>query len=338
MRLTPKSYALTLIVVGFALLGAVVAANVLIDPQRMFGTELFPDKRNANDRYLSYLAYRKAEPHIGGLLFASSRGGGIPVNALEKQTGVRFADFTVGFGMITDHLPVLERAIRDKAARGKQLKHVFFLLDADFLGERPNTNRNPQTQLHPDLTGEDPFRFWIRYLTAIQFRAWRDDVRRAFLPKSARAARSEPAALQPAMAPVRLAALATAVPLPPPRTPMRVTDRIDYQRQLALLRRFVDLCRDHGIDLIVATSPLHRSTLSYFDAQDLAAAVADVSRITPVWDFGAPPWLTERPELWADHSHFTPEAGRLMLDRIFTGALPFGGLPFGVLRPAASGR
>ena len=92
--------------------------------------------------------------------------------------------------MITDHLPVLERAIRDKAARGERLKQVFLLLDVDLLGERPSTNRNPQTHLHPDLTGEDPVRFWVRYLTAIQFRAWRDDVRRASLPKGADARRA----------------------------------------------------------------------------------------------------------------------------------------------------
>jgi hypothetical protein len=342
MRLTSKSYALTLIAAGFALLGAVVAANVMIDPQRMFGTELFPDKRNANDRYLRYLDYRKAEPSIGGLVFASSRGSGIPVSELAARTGVRFADFTVGFGMITDHLPVLERALSDKEKRNERLEQVFYLLDADFLGERPNTNRNPQTHLHPDLTGEDPFRFWIRYLTAIQFRAWKDDVRRAFLPKAARAALGEPV-FHPPMRRVRLAALGDAMPLLPlPKTPMRVTARPDYPRQLALLRRFAELCREHGANLIVATAPLHRTTTQYVDMQDLALAVADVSRITPVWDFGAPAWLSDRPELWADHSHFTAEVGRMMLDRIFTGALPDGSLPFGVRRPpagrAANGR
>ena len=144
-------------------LAVVVAANVLIDPQRMFGLELFPNKRNENLRYAQYLAYRKVEPSIGGLMFASSRGSGIPLDVLSARTGgVRYADFTVGAGMITDHLPVLERAIRDKAARGERLKQVFLLLDVDLLGERPTTNRNPQTQLHPDLTGEDPVRFWVR--------------------------------------------------------------------------------------------------------------------------------------------------------------------------------
>ena len=333
MRLIAKFYALTLIAVSFALFAAVVAANVLIDPQRMFGLELFPNKRNENLRYAQYLAYRNAEPNIGGLMFASSRGSSIPLDVLSARTGgVRYADFTVGAGMITDHLPVLERAIRDKAARGEKLKQVFLLLDVDLLGERPTTNRNPQTQLHPDLTGEDPVRFWVRYLTAIQFHAWRDDVRRASLPKGADL--DGPVIVEPPLPRLRVATLGP-MPLPLPKEPMRVTARPDYQRQLTLIRRFAELCREHGVNLIVATAPLHRITLSYVDIKDIAVAVTDVSRITPLWNFGSPSWLSDRHDLWADHSHFTAEVGRMMIERIATGALPPGGLPFGVRRPAA---
>lgn len=333
MRLTSKRYALTLIAVCFSAFAVVVAANVLIDPQRMFGTNLFPIKLNANDRYRHYLEYRAAEPRIEGLLFASSRGNGIPVDVLSARTGdIAFANFTVASGMITDHLPMLERAIGDKAARGERLKQVFLMVDPDLFGERPSTNRNPQTQLHPDLTGEDPVRFWIRYLTAIQFRAWRDDVRRNLSAQSSRAAApSVPAVLPPR---IRLAGLG-AVPLPPIRAAMRPTTRPDYQRQLALVRRFVELCRENGVNLTVATSPLHRTLLAYYDRDDLAAVVSDLSRITPVWDFGAPAWLSDRHELWTDHSHFTTEVGRMMIDRIVTGALPEGNLPFGVRRPTA---
>ena len=258
MRLTPKFYALTLIAVCFISLAVVVAANVLIDPQRMFGLELFPNKRNENLRYAQYLAYRKVEPSIGGLMFASSRGSGIPLDVLSARTGgVRYADFTVGAGMITDHLPVLERAIRDKAARGERLKQVFLLLDVDLLGERPTTNRNPQTQLHPDLTGEDPVRFWVRYLTAIQFRAWRDDVRRASLPKGADL--DEPVIVEPPLPRIRVATLGP-LPLPIPKEPMRVTARPDYQRQLATdppLRRTVPRAWRQSDHRNVADPPHH---------------------------------------------------------------------------------
>ncbi|MGZ5503573.1 MAG: hypothetical protein ACXWGY_02835 [Chthoniobacterales bacterium] len=308
----------------------VIATNVLIDPERVFGTELFPVKLNANERYLHYVAYRKSEATVDALFFSSSRGKAIATPELSARAGVNYADFGVAFGMITDHLPVLERVIRDKETRGERLRQVFLLLDVDFLGQRPSTNRSPQTYLHPDLTGEDPIRFWIRFLTAIQFRAWKDDMRRASAPSPSTVAIGESAASALPTTPfMQLAGSAASL--------QRVTTRNDYQRQLALLRRFAQLCRDHGVELIVATSPLHRDVASTLDAQDLSAAVTDVSRITPVWDFGAPPWLSDRPELWTDYSHFTREVGELMLNRIFTGTLPPDGLPFGELHKSPGG-
>lgn len=329
MPFTARRYAVALIAICFAAFLAIVTANVLIDPQRVFGTDLFPNKLNENYRYTQYVAYRKAEDRFGGLLFASSRGIGIPLDVLSQHTGVTFANFTVAAGLITDHLPVLERAIRDKKARGEQLKQVFLLLDVDLFGERPTTNRNPQTQLHPDLTGEDAVRFWIRYLTAIQFRAWRDDVRRAFSGHRPHAEEREAPAQQQLV--IQVAANA-AVPLLRPTAP---TTRPDYQRQLALLRSFVEICSRNNVNLIVATSPLSDWVLRHYDPQNLTAVVTDVSRITPVWDFGWPAWLSARRDLWNDYSHFSKAVGGMMIERIFTGRLPEGGLPFGERRPPA---
>ena len=120
MLLNAKRYALVLIAICFTAFRRGRGGQCLIDPQRVFGTNLFPDKLNENLRFRQYLAYRNAEDRIGGLMFASSRGGGIPLDVLSAQTGVTFANFTVAAGLITDHLPVLERAIADKAARGER--------------------------------------------------------------------------------------------------------------------------------------------------------------------------------------------------------------------------
>jgi hypothetical protein len=40
------------------------------------------------------------------------------------------ANFSVPFGLSTDHLPVLQFLVRDKAARGGRLKAGFLALDA----------------------------------------------------------------------------------------------------------------------------------------------------------------------------------------------------------------
>ena len=51
------------------------------------------------------------------------------------------------------------------------------LLDLDFFGKTPWTNNNINSFLSPELTGEFSARYWWRYLTAFQFRLWRDVVR-----------------------------------------------------------------------------------------------------------------------------------------------------------------
>jgi hypothetical protein len=61
------------------------------------------------------------------------------------------------------------------------------------------------------------------------------------------------------------------------------------------------------------------------------AVAAELAQIAPLWDFGAPQWLAERPDLWLDASHFSHQVGRMMIERIYTGAQP--GQPFGVARP-----
>jgi hypothetical protein len=93
--------------------------------------------------------------------------------------------------------------------------------------------------------------------------------------------------------------------------------RHDDRPQLERLERFVALCREHGAQLTVSTSPLHHASSDRYDPAELAAVVAQVRAVVPVWDFSDPDWLSSRPELWLDESHFVPEVASMMLERIF---------------------
>jgi hypothetical protein len=224
---------------------------------------------------------------------------------------------------LTDHLLVLEYVVRQKAARGRRLKRVFLLLDIDVMAVQPLTNRTMETFQHPDLTGEDPRRFWIRYLTAVQFRAWKQSVLSKSQPAPA-AATVPPTAAASRNQPTRGVAAAS--------SREHLTTNPYYQIHLANLRRFVAIARDQGIALTVALAPLSRPNVARFDPNEITIAVEAISRITPVWDFDAPQWLTDRTDLWHDLGHFEPTVGHLMLDRIFDGRSPPGVPPFGELR------
>jgi hypothetical protein len=317
MNVRLRTYALSLMIFGAGLFLATVAINLAIDTQGVFGTGLLGPSLNPNARYQRFVAYETASDRYDGLLFGSSRALDLPVAELQEMGGATFADFAVQFGLITDHLPVLEYVLRDKAAKRERLAAVFLLLDADAFGDQPRTNRFLQTMLAPPLTGEQPLRFWWRYLTAIQVGTWHGEIVRAW----ANAPPREGGAATPAED--RGPAEATAAPADgleargEGRMFDAITSRPDYARQLRLLRQFVALCQGNGVKLTVAVSPLSRGEAAKYDPVELMKVVADVSRIVPVWDFTNSQWMADHQEYWYDSRHFRSELGVMMLARIF---------------------
>ncbi len=177
--MTPRSFACAVITGGSLLLGATIFANVVADPQGVFGTDVIAHSANPNWRYLQFLKYKDQGSQIDGLIFASSRGTFLDRDLLADRTGDRrILDFAVPYGLITDHLPLLQYVLKDKKARGEQLKSVFLLLDLDLFGTAPWTNTNIDAFLPPDVSGESTARFWWRYLTVFQYRNWRNTLQR----------------------------------------------------------------------------------------------------------------------------------------------------------------
>jgi hypothetical protein len=338
VRRQARSYVIATITMAAAWLVATMAANILIDPQFVFGTELVGNHFNANVRYRVFREYEAAPDRYDAVLFASSRGNVFDRTLLAEQLGVRtVANFSVPFGLVTDHLPVLEFLLRDKAARGGRLAAVFLVLDADFFGKQPWTNVDIDSFLPPSISGESPWRFWWRYLTAFQIRRWMNELQAPgdsgpVLPPGRNALRPE--MILAALLPVRpLEPIARwLVPVGETLEETNAPEiRSDLARQLKLLARFVLLCREHDVRLLIAFSPLNRQNVSDHQAPDNERIVDQVARITPVWDFGRPGWLSDRPDLWLDFSHYSPTVGTMMIDRVF-GAKSSAPADFGQLR------
>jgi hypothetical protein len=323
VRRRVRGYVAAAIGLAVAWLVATVAANILVDPQAVFGLDLLRSHLNPNLRYAALRDYRAAPERYDAVLFGSSRGNAFDRTLLAEQMGVRsVANFSVPFGLLSDHLPALEYLLHDKAARGGRLAAVFLLMDADFFGKQPWTNLNIDSFLPPQLSGENPFRFWWRYLTAFQLRNWKNDL--------AASANSAADAGPPRPQVMRRAPMAAGLvplhPLPPAGNagvPVALEEldapesRSDLAHQLDLLARFVALCREADTRLYIALSPLNRQNVH----DDLAPAneriVDAIARVTPVWDFDRPAWLSERPDLWLDFSHYSPTVAALMMQRIF---------------------
>jgi hypothetical protein len=316
-----RRYVIATIAIATAWLAATMAANILIDPQGVFGSDLVRDHFNPNARYLAFHDYQAAPDRYDAVLFASSRGNAFDRTLLAEHLGVaKVANFSVPFGLLTDHLPTLEFLLRDKAARGERLAAVFLLLDADFFGKQPWTNLNIDSFLPPQISGESTFRFWWRYLTAFQLKNWKSDLY-ARLDSKAAAGPARPKPTVAALVPIRPPGLLARRPTPAAETFLQETEapaiRADLAHQLDLLARFVALCREHDTRLVIAFSPLNRQSVGDVQALDTERIVKQVARLVPVWDFDRPAWLSDRPDLWRDFSHYSTAVADMMVQRIF---------------------
>lgn len=311
-----KGYARALIVGAFLLLAGTVAANVISDPEHVFHTGLFPVGINRNERVETFERYKREASSVDALIFSSSRGGQFDHQILQDDMGAKhLLSLAVSYGMITDHLPIFEYILKDKAARGQSIKSVLLLLDVDFFGKQPWTNSNINSFLPPELSGESPVRYWWRYLTAFQYRLWRDIMKLDLIA--------------PAKADTKIPMIDHA-PIPLHAEVWRKvwnSQRPDLERQLRLLKQFVTLCKENGVTLHVAISPMIRQNIDAHEPEVVQHLTDQLGAIVPLWDFNSPPVLADRREYWMDFSHFTVEAGTMMLNRIYgRGDTPIAGL------------
>lgn len=324
-----RSFVVAAMAIAGTLLLGTMAANVLIDPQGVFGTKLFVPVVNPNLRYSDLQTYKAAPDQYDGVLFASSRGEIFDTKLLAEGLGVHAViNFSVPQGFMTDHLPALKYLLRDKASRGSRIKAIFLMLDADLFGREPWTDNNADSFLPPEVGGESRWRFWWRYLTLFQYDLWKRYIDRAIADRSSARAAARHIEIKPvaaAMVPFQMspAAVLPGAAKPDGSAPNKPQPRVrtDLSRQLHLLNDFLALCREDNIKLVVAFSPLNRNNEDASDARmpDNERIVHMIAKLVPVWDFDRPEWLSERPALWNDVFHFKRPVADMILQRVFTG-------------------
>jgi hypothetical protein len=336
---TARGFALLVIAGASLLLGATLCANVLTDPQGVFGIDM-ARSADPNWRYLLFKQYQRDASHVDGIIFGSSRAAYIDSATFADRIGGRqILRFAVPYGLITDHLPLLQYVLKDKRARGEQLRSVLLLLDLDLFGKTPWTNTNIDAFLPPAVSGESTPRFWWRYLTAFQYRKWRDSVRLHNRDAASRLSGSiEMDVLSRHSAIAALPAVAIggsgrvnrliqtvdsgqltdeAVALSHRSRQSWNAERSDLERQISYLAQFVTLCRSNNIVLTVATSPMSRTNLAGYPAGELETLTEKLNRLSPIWDFASARRLADNPSYWVDFSHFSDAVGLIMIDRMF---------------------
>ena len=116
----------------------------------------------------------------------------------------------------------------------------------------------------------------------------------------------------------------------------------DYQFSRSYFNNFkqlVELCKKNGIDLIVFISPAHATHWESIDATNKWLVFEqwkrELVKITPVWDFSGYNSITteaisNQMSHYIDNSHYSPEVGSLILNRIFSSELKTVPIDFGI--------
>ena len=363
--MTTRTFCLSLLGAFFAIVVATMLANVITDPEEVFQTNLLPGHSSPNTRYQRLKDYQRDAREVDALLFGSSRATVFDRTAIASLTGARHvASFALLAATTTDFLAFLEFVVRDKAAHGERIKHVLLLLDPDLLGTMPWTNKNLDSFMPPEISGESRFRFWLRYLVSVQTTNWRESLKRSFGHPSAPAVPVASIGLPDRR--IRLAVAGNPAALMPPlstadgrrtgvpsgsiltagegattaSTSADSGERLMQARrsvkpfldaQLRDLAAFVSLCQRHDIELTIAIDPLHKVNQLTFLPGHVQEMVARIAQVASVWDFESPAWLANDPAYWFEYSHFKPEVATLMLRRMYANGA---GVPddFGRLR------
>jgi hypothetical protein len=331
----PRIFGIALATIMYGTLYTIVAANLLLDPEGIFGINSAP--RNPNSRYSVFMTYQRDPLTYDALLFGSSRAMNVPLNLLSRHMGVaHVASFAVRGGSISDFLPAVEYVVKTRAGSDKPLRKVFLELDLDLFGLRMRSD--PQVWLPPQYTGESSWQFRWRYLTILQFSAWSSEFgwkfqRNSVAPPERPTKAPAPAAGGAEVAAQTAAGSAAAVSADEMRgardNPLL---HLDFAAQIDKLRQLATLCRANGIELTAIVSPLQQVAFERLDANGAAEALRRIAETVPVWDFGHPKWLSDSPDLWIDGSHYSAEVWPMMLDRIFGGEQPLEHPDFGELR------
>ncbi len=340
--MTYRRYALWLIALPFAAIAVVISVNLVLDPQGVFGTGLFPPAVPHNIRYKQFEHYLKHRDGYDTLVFGSSRSAAIETQEIERLLpGAKVAHMGAPAGIPSEYVAILERIIEDKARARRRLSTILIFLDYDLMRARPLHQQGLSARPHPAVSGESRFQFFLQHAVAVQWHAWRDVVRPKRRPRFAGSPRSMTAhhgLPADTFRGTRFAGIVLSSIEASGYDGKKVSaiERGRIKAQISALKRIAAMCRRHDIRLIVAANPLNRSVVNQAGLDVIDYAAARVAETLPVWDFGHPDWLSNRRELWEDMSHFSAEVGRAMLGQLLGQPAAGWPYPFGRTRNIAN--
>lgn len=320
--MSSKKWLVTFFATVLLMAGGVVGFNYLADPFGVFqgsflewpGYEMTINPRAAK---LTYLKTHAQE--YDSYLIGCSSTSSYPVEKLNQYLDARFYNMIMYGADMLDVEQIARRLI--ETTQVKNLVVNLYIDNAISYDTLPDPR---SFAVPPEATGEDPLRFYSRFLcmdprhsldklSAMARDTYTTQAFDVFNPVTGAYDKKERDAEFIGDMDAYLQAYPVFAAYP---EGYRVMNEEAISGTLASLTRLRDLCRERDINFLVVCAPVYHAYLRYFDWAQVEDFYTRLAQVTPYWDFTFSS-VSFDPRYFYDETHFRNCVGEMALARVF---------------------
>lgn len=299
---------------NISLLGII---NYIVDPFRVFGSNILPHQLQMNERFVKVEFLEKNHQKFNAYMFGSSRIGVTNPSVIEQYIpNSKFYNFTLSSATLYDYMMHLDYFIKQQY----EIKTLYLQLDIDNMNEYEKEESDYLFKLHPYIENKSLFLYYMKYFVGffpvnIKEKILNniDDIveKRYFLEKGIWTLQTrENQLLKNCKEYVKGV---SSFHFKNPRT-------IEYttkNKSMNALKKIVELCKSNHIKLYVFTSAHNQNMMDTFLLKDYNSYLRNISELTDFYDFSGYNSITTNNCNYYEISHYRPLVGKLIAARIF---------------------
>jgi len=302
------------ILLNFLLLGLV---NYIVDPFRVFGTNILSSEVEMNERFVKIEYLEKNNHKFNAYLFGSSRIGVTEPKTIEQYLpNSKFYNFTLSSANLYDFQKYLDFFIKNKYP----INTLYLELDLDNMSRYGQDEFNYLYKPHPIVNSGSMTLFYLKYLVGFFPLITSSKIMDNINHKKSKQYQLDKGTWTLDKNEISLAKNCKEYIAKVPSFNFknrRVRRYVTANSSIKALSKIVELCANHHIKLYVFISPHNHNDMDTFILEDYRHYLRDISNIVSFYDFSGYNSVTENDCNYYEKTHYRPLVGELIAGKIF---------------------